>query len=424
MKYLDFSSFRGNAPRIVAIFALAAAIDAGHASIPKLNLFVPHALAEARFLCVLVAIAGAMIGPQRRWNATALKLASSLAVLCAFLAISAASHGAPDMRHGYIVDVIYLGLFGFLAVALISDDRDLGAFCLALILIAIPFVPTWYIIDRNTFTGFTTITYYRIVFFAFVGCTYFAIRGNRAAWLGAAIFLFLTMDSTSRSAAILAPVAIAYFCFVLAIRKPVTAPPPRHSALAHLALLAVVVAVFIPVESGTVVARLEQATVQTQAPPAERNMDGQALNNLFTFNDGTQRVRMAVRAVDMWKEHKLHGAGAGTYAIKVLNSAQTGFDTYRYPHNVSLEILYSTGLIGFALYGAILAAFLVVMHRSMLAQADIAALGCGAMLVLLTSHFAGDFYDMRMFWIFVIAGVATFKASDPATRRYRFLTAA
>lgn len=408
MNNVNFASLYRSAPRIVAILALAAAIDAGHASIPKLNLFLHPILAEARFVCVLVALAGAVFGTQKRWNITALKLAGVLAALCIFLAASAMFRGVGDISRVYVIDTLYLAVFGFLAVALISDDGDLSVLCLSLVLIAIPFAPTWYLRNKDTFTGFTTITYYRVEFFAFVACTYFAIRGNKLGWPGSAVFLFLTLDSTSKSAAVLAPVSIAYFCFVLAIRKPVTDPPPRYSALSHLALLVVVLAIFIPTESATVASRIEYVAVQTRASEAAQNMNGDALNNLFTFNDGTQRVRMAVRAFDIWKEHKMRGAGVGAYAIKVLDGDNTGFDTYLYPHNVSLEILYSTGLIGFALYGAALVIFLVLLHRRMLARADLAALGCGAVLTLLTSHFAGDFYDMRMFWLLIIAAVAVY----------------
>lgn len=415
MNYANFASLYRDAPRITAIFALAAALDAGHASIPKLNMLLQPVLAEARFACVLVAIAGAIFGTRKRWNATALKLAAVLSALCAFLATYALAHGFGELSRVYAVDTLYLAVFGFLAVALISDDRDLGMFCAALILIALPFAPAWYLRNADTFTGFTTITYYRVEFFAFAACTYFAIRGSKIAWLGSAVFLFLTMGSTSKSAAVLAPVAIAYLCFILAVRKPVTAPPPRHSALSHLALLVVVLAIFIPTESSTVASRISSVAAQTQAPKELRNMNGEALNNLFTFNDGTQRIRMAVRAVDIWKEHKLEGSGIGSYTIRVLNGDNDGFDTYRYPHDVSLEILYSTGLMGFAIYGIALVIFLVLLHRHMLARADLAALGCGAMLTLLTSHFSGDFYDMRMFWLLVIAAVA---ASRPVLPNY------
>lgn len=408
MKLRDYPALWRSAPRNLAIFSMVAAANAGQASIPTLGQVLPTLLSQARFVCILVALGCAILAERKPFNPTAIKLASALAILCAFLGVSAMSRGTGELATLYVVDVTYLATFGFLAAILICDEHDLSTFCGSLVVIAIPFAPAWYFRDVETFTGFTTITYFRVEFFAFVACTYFAVRGSRIAWIGSAIFLFLTMDSTSKSGAVLAPISIVFFCFILAVRAHITTRPFRYSALSHLALLILVILVFVPTRSSTVASRIAVVGIEAQVPEEARNMDGQARNNLFTFNDGTQRVRMATRAIELWSNDKLNGIGIGNYHITLLNGAWDGVEPYYYPHNVTLEILYSTGIIGFAIYAAVIVAFLIVLFRQMLATPEAAALGCGAILVLLTSHFAGDFYDMRMFWLFVIvaAGMA------------------
>lgn len=139
-------------------------------------------------------------------------------------------------------------------------------------------------------------------------------------------------------------------------------------------------------------------------------------NGMVVLNDGTTRLPMALAAWDAFVSHKWFGIGIGNYVYKSFNSWTDVIDTYRYPHNILLEILATTGLLGIVLFLVAIFYFQVLLRRYFLrGSASIYFAGYG-MFIFLTALFAGDIYDFRLYWYI---GLITFVTSPSFLNYHR-----
>jgi hypothetical protein len=302
--------------------------------------------------------------------------------LCLFFALHAAIFGAADFRVSYIINLGHLVALGWLAAVLFRDATDTDVLAWCLLVAAAALLLAWFM--KNP--PFGAITLYRIEFLGFAGALYLAMTRTAWLYLTLPIFLFGTLASVSKAAVAFAAVSLCYATFLLAVlRQPV---------VKFIVAMVVGGALFFAISLPDFIPRFNK-----MAQPATF---AHQLSNEITINDASQRIRLALHAYDMTKQNLMYGAGIGTYRIELMNSDENGYDVYRYPHNVTMEIAYSTGLAGLVVYFAALFVFMVSLHQRVIASPPVAAIAAGVVFVLLTSHISGDFYDMRFFWLLLI----------------------
>jgi hypothetical protein len=347
------------------------------------TMFPNSSFGEVRIiLTMLCAFSVLMFRSKEPISNEAVRLASVLTGLCLFLGFHAAFFGAADFRVSYIVNLGHLIVMGWLAVALFRTTADTDALAWCLVAVAVMLLPAWFM----KAPPFGAITLYRIEFLGFAGALYLAMTRSLWLYLLLPIFLFGTLASVSKAAVAFAIVAICYATFLLAVlRQPV---------VKFVVAMAVGIGLFFAISLPDFKPRFNKMVQPTTY--------ARQLSNEITVNDASQRIRMAMQAYHMTKESLVWGTGIGIYHIELMNSEEDGYDIYRYPHNVTMEVAYSTGLAGLAVYLAALFVFMVSLHRRVLEYPPVAAIAAGAVFVVLTSHISGDFYDMRFFWLLLI----------------------
>lgn len=106
------------------------------------------------------------------------------------------------------------------------------------------------------------------------------------------------------------------------------------------------------------------------------------------------RDQLAIVAQDMIRESPIVGHGFGAYNI-------LGPGKACYPHNIFLEITCETGLVGCALFVALLVSVLVCVRKQFKSPAGIDMFALlGAIIQLVGAQFSGDLYDSRMMLFF------------------------
>ncbi|KHD89996.1 MAG: hypothetical protein OM95_00255 [Bdellovibrio sp. ArHS] len=128
--------------------------------------------------------------------------------------------------------------------------------------------------------------------------------------------------------------------------------------------------------------------------------------------DGSARLRMWMEAFDLFKAHRWFGGGVGNYSYTELNYyAKGGMETYRYPHNIFFELVSTTGLVGLALFGLCLFVFLVLVSRAVDKFPAFVFLQGYMLFVFLTSMFAGDLFDFKIFWFMGCALISSARST-------------
>ena len=370
--------------RICAIAAFTGAMFAGTFSVSRLATLLPNSvLGEPRiWLTILCAVLVLTLRRKEPVPPASVRLAAVFTGLCLFLGFHAALFGAADFRVSYIVNLSHLVVLAWLAAALFRSTADTDVLAWCLMALAALLLPWWFVKNPS----FSSITLYRVEFLGFCGALYLAMRRSAWFYLTLPLFLFGTLTSVSKAAVAFAIVAIGYAVFLLSVLKQ----PVAKLAIASMFGIALFLVISLP----DFTPRINKMTQPTTFP--------HELSNQITINDASQRIRMAIQAYDMTKQNLLKGAGIGTYRIELMNGDEDGYDVYRYPHNVTMEIAYSTGMMGLAVYFAALFIFMVSLHQRVIASPPAAAIAAGVVFVLLTSHMSGDFYDLRFFWLLLI----------------------
>lgn len=137
-----------------------------------------------------------------------------------------------------------------------------------------------------------------------------------------------------------------------------------------------------------------------------------SVSGMVVLNDGTTRLPMALAAWDAFVSHKWFGIGIGNYTYKSFNSWAGVIDTYRYPHNIILEILATTGLLGTVLFLVVIFYFLVLL-RQRVPQGELSVYFTGyGVFIFLTALFSGDIYDFRVYWYVGLITLICFHADS------------
>jgi hypothetical protein len=123
-----------------------------------------------------------------------------------------------------------------------------------------------------------------------------------------------------------------------------------------------------------------------------------SINGMVVLNDGTTRLPMALAAWDAFVLHKWLGIGVGNYIYQSFNNCTGVIDTYRYSHNIILEILATTGLVGIVLFLVVIFYFQVLLRQCFLQQKSSIYFAAYGGFIFLTALFSGDIYDFRVYW--------------------------
>jgi O-antigen ligase len=167
-------------------------------------------------------------------------------------------------------------------------------------------------------------------------------RGYRAAaWTAMwAIFSLSTLAGGGKGAALGCVLAQAAILGVALIVRQKGQDKRRAMAILALLPISAVIAFFV--------------ALQLHLQTVERFM-----RFASTTADATGRLRLWHLAVDMAERHPFFGAGFGSYEA----SANAVEDAGMYPHNLFLESLAETGLMGFVLFSSALIAAIICVFR-------------------------------------------------------------
>lgn len=149
------------------------------------------------------------------------------------------------------------------------------------------------------------------------------------------------------------------------------------------------------------------------APDYKRDLPGfiRHVTRLSILNDSTYRINMAKTAMGYFMRDKWFGAGLGNYSFVSFNSATNEMETYRYPHNIVLEVLSMTGLVGIMLFGVAVFITLILLQQTILRDTNAVFFAGYALFIMITSLAAGDYYDFRLFWF--ISLIVTLSYQQP-----------
>ncbi|MEW9698216.1 O-antigen ligase family protein [Paenibacillus sp. SI8] len=123
------------------------------------------------------------------------------------------------------------------------------------------------------------------------------------------------------------------------------------------------------------------------------------------------RIDRYATAIAMWSEHPVVGEGVGSFPIQY-----NGLDTTGYPHNIFLEILSETGIVGLILFLALL---LAALHRLFvdsiklkiwLNSAHLCVL-LGFTYMFMNANVSGDLNENRVFFSFMALCFSLIEAS-------------
>jgi hypothetical protein len=140
------------------------------------------------------------------------------------------------------------------------------------------------------------------------------------------------------------------------------------------------------------------------APDYKINPEGfiRWVNSLIVLGDGSSRLQMAQVAINQFLQHKLFGAGPGSYRFISLGSGSGKIEVYTYPHNIVLETASVMGLSGIVLFVlAVCAGLVVVVRKLFVNKYALFWLGYISFFTV-TALFSGDFYDFRIYWFVVL----------------------
>lgn len=134
------------------------------------------------------------------------------------------------------------------------------------------------------------------------------------------------------------------------------------------------------------------------APPSVTNIFEQRIVEQ-TLGQGYDSGRSELYDVAwrMFEENPIFGVGVGGYFALFGSTTASGFE---YAHNIVLQILAETGLIGFAL---VLLPLLVIVGRSLFRRpqtVESAGIFGLTLVIIVSSMFSGGYYDFRYAWLF------------------------
>lgn len=236
--------------------------------------------------------------------------------------------------------------------------------------------------EEITFPGGGVIGFSRIVGAGVLISMYHAVKTNRIYWLlPIPAFILGVLFSGSRTAVLALAVVVPLFLLLLLFTPNVY---NRKKVLFNSFLVLICIALLIP--SPIIKEKLLSFWSSWWLPMSEPL----TVESLYVAD----RDILFASALDLFREHVLFGAGLGAYEVQI------GTDLYTYPHNLILNIASDGGIIGLILVGCSFCFLVFRWFRSILLEHTIAF--CLGVFYLISSLFAGTYYDARFMWMFFL----------------------
>ena len=345
---------------------------------------------------------------------------ASILVLNLGLALHILWFGNPEMKTYYIIDVGFVTIHALFFAYLIRGISDFLNFIFIVETIGLVLVASALgkFNDPNIYGGggwapfSAPLTFYQIEFgmcccalFAAVSLKHFLIRVLHVTI--SAIGLFASLSSLSRGALMISEVSLLYMVIGLMILQR-----PRLT-VSVIALFSSVTIAFLllyyPLVSGRIQNLSESLVIQ--------DADNLAKNNMVLLADSTQRIRMFIGAWDIFLHHKVWGIGFGNYELKMANNSGDGFDIHRYPHNVLLEMLAMTGVLGTSVFVIAILIGVIVIHQAIRVDYKWLFLFAFALAEFLVGMVMSDIYDFRWYFFVCIVVAAAAWPSNLTSKR-------
>ncbi|MDO5373674.1 MAG: O-antigen ligase family protein [Corynebacterium glutamicum] len=123
--------------------------------------------------------------------------------------------------------------------------------------------------------------------------------------------------------------------------------------------------------------------------------------------DASSRDVLAQRAIELFSQNPLFGAGLGSVAMES-SSGERGL----HAHNLMLSTAAEAGIVGLVFLVLSLTCFTLPILRSRLISTEaLFALGA-AIFVFVAALFSGDYYDSRFMWFFLLMFISLMNRSD------------
>lgn len=133
----------------------------------------------------------------------------------------------------------------------------------------------------------------------------------------------------------------------------------------------------------------------------------------FCLSEKTSRFVLWIESLRRISDATFLGSGPGNFLIIGRNPYTGVREMYRHPHNIFLEVILGTGVLGGGLFLiTIILGLYSFVDIARLQLGNIPALG-GIIYILLGAQFGGDLYDFRLFWL--IATAILYLKQFPAT---------
>jgi O-antigen ligase len=164
------------------------------------------------------------------------------------------------------------------------------------------------------------------------------------------------------------------------------------------------------------VALLVAAAIVLAAAPAKLHF-GLKGNGGSANNATTGRAKLIEGGLELFADRPLEGFGSGSFQTEYeRHSKTTAQNATSASHTIPITVAAEQGIVGFALYVALLVvAFLVLFRGAGRSPPRIAIAACFAALVLHTFAYA-DFLEDPLTWTLLGIGLALARAADPQAR--------
>lgn len=199
-------------------------------------------------------------------------------------------------------------------------------------------------------------------------------------------------------------IAASYFGETGSMWSRLQKSPSSPYAALSLVLLLVAAAYIGATYAAAIGARIDAGGVHSSAPSVACHCVTDRIVSIQS-NAG-DRDTLLLQAVTLFTQNPVLGTGLGSYAGRVRDTSSiTG--TYQYPHNVPLEILSETGVIGFLVTIAPLLVTWAALFWTGIKRASpsIAGLVMIVVVFFVVANLSGDIPSDRGMWIFGIVAL-------------------
>lgn len=147
---------------------------------------------------------------------------------------------------------------------------------------------------------------------------------------------------------------------------------------------------------------LQGSSCEERIAPNDRSLIDAIYAHYVTVPDLSFRIRLILHAMSGIFEAPRYGHGFDVYSLSTKNVYTGVPETYSYPHNVLLELLYSVGILGAAPVVLTLLFCMLILIANPLRIGRSLPLFFLLLSAIMGAVFAGDYSDFRIAWFYLL----------------------